>query len=111
MHNLYEVQQTAFSVDHHHCRSLPVIVAISQPLLRADFLRVHFILADFKGQHLIDPFDFTSITLHSITAAAPNLDSIASLGDESAKFLADVSDITPHFPTHSQSWCEPLHPY
>ena len=70
------------------------IAAVSQPLLGADFLRAHSILVDVKGQRLIDPSDFTSITLHSITAAAPHLDSIASAGDEFAKLLADVPDIT-----------------
>ena len=62
------------------------IAAVSQPLLGADFPRAHYILVDVKVQRLIDPSDFTSITLHSITAAAPHLDSVASAGDEFASF-------------------------
>ena len=60
----------------------------------ADFRRAHSIIVDVKSQCLIDPSGFTSIILHSITAATPHLDSIASAGDEFAKLLADVPDIT-----------------
>ncbi len=70
------------------------IAEVSQPLLGADFIRAHSILIDVKGQRLIDPSDFTSITLHSTIAAAPHLDSIASADDEFAKLLAEFPDVT-----------------
>ena len=70
------------------------VAEVSQPLLGADFLRAHSILVDIKGQRLIDSSDFTSIGLHSITTAAPHLDSIASAGDEFAKLMADFPEIT-----------------
>ena len=106
MHNLVAVQQAEFSVDLHCCCSLPV------SLLEADFLRAHSILVDVKGQHLLHPSDFTSITLYWIVAPAPHLDPIASAVDEFAKLMADFPDITtPSFanptPKHGMSLLMP----
>lgn len=71
------------------------VAEVSQPLLGADFLRAHSLLVDVKGQRLINPSDFTSINLHSITTAAPpHLDAIASADDEFAKLLAEFPEIT-----------------
>ena len=73
---------------HHQC------CCISPPSFGADFLRAHSILLDVKGLCLINQFNFTSIILHSIIAAAPHLDSIASTRDEFDKLLDDLPDIT-----------------
>ena len=63
-------------------------------MLGADFLRAHSLLVDLKGQRLIDPFDFTSITLRSTAATAPQLAAIALADDKFAKLLADFPDVT-----------------
>ena len=98
--------------DKGHFQWTFLITGVSQPLLGPDFLMAQSILVDDKGQPLIDPSDFTSITLCSITAAAPYLDSIASAGNEFAKLLANFSDITtPSFANpHSHTWHESHHP-
>ena len=70
------------------------VAQVSQPLLGADFLRAHSLLVDLKGQRLIDPFDFTSITLRSTAATAPQLAAIALADDKFAKLLADFPDVT-----------------
>ena len=88
------------------------IAAVSQPLQGADFIRAHSILVDVKCQYLIDPSNFTSITLHSITAAAPHLDSNSSVGDEFAKLLAEVPDVTtPSFANLTPKHGVSLHPH
>ena len=77
-----------------HFRWTFTIAQVSQPLLGADFLMAHSLLVDIKGQRLVDPFEFTSLTLRSITAVAPHLGSIASADDAFAKLLADFPDVT-----------------
>ena len=78
-----------------HCFQWTFTIAqVSQPLLGADFLRAHALLVDIKGQRLIDASDYTSITLHSVTAAVPHLSSIASADDEYGRILADFPEVT-----------------
>ena len=90
----YGKRAVSLNFNNRHFRWTFTIAQVSQPLLGADFLRAHSLLVDIKGQRLIDPFDFTSITLRSIPATAPHLDSIASADDEFAKLLAEYPDIT-----------------
>ena len=80
--------------DKRHFEWIFTITQVSQPLLGADFLRAHSLLVDIRDQCLLDPGDFTSIPLRSITAAMPHLGSIASVDDAFAKLLADFPDVT-----------------
>ena len=76
-------------------------------LLGADFLWAHSLLLDIKGQRLINPSDFTSITLRSVPAAVPHLDSIESAHDEFARLLAKSprGTLPPHQGTTSPCMC------
>ena len=87
-----------------HFRWTFTIAQVSQPLLGAHLLWAHSILIDIKGQCLIDPFDFTSLTLRSITIVTTYLGSIASADDEFANLLAvfQMSQCL-HSPTHPLS--------
>ena len=69
------------------------IAKFNQPLLEADYLIANIYLVDINGQHLIESFDLTFITLHSIYAAVSHLGSIASAGDDVANLLANFPDI------------------
>ena len=90
----YRERTISLIISKWHFRWTFTIAQVSQLLLGADFLRAHSLLVDIKGQRLIDPFDFTSLTLCSITAVAPHLGSIASAGNEFAKLLAAFPDVT-----------------
>ena len=86
-------ERTILLISKRHFRWTFTIAQVSQPLFGTDFLRAHSLLV-IKSQRLIDPFDFTSLTLRSITVMAPHLGSIASADDEFAKLLADFPDVT-----------------
>ena len=77
------------------------IAQVTQPLLGADFLWANSLLVDLKGQRLIDPSDFTSITLRSVPAAVPHLNSIESAHDEFARLLAKFPDVSRPSFSHS----------
>ena len=100
----YGKRAVSLNFNNRHFRWTFTIAQVSQPLLGADFLRAHSLLVDIKGQRLIDTFDFTSITLRSIPATAPHLDSIASADDEFASCWPNIqTSQAPHSPTHPLS--------
>ena len=64
---IYGQRTISLIFSKRHFRWTFTIAQIYQPLLGADFLRTHSLLVDIKGQRLIDPFDFTSLTLRQST--------------------------------------------
>ena len=90
----YRERTISLIFSKRHFRWTFTITQVSQPLLGADFLRAHSLLVDIKSQHLIDPFDFTSLTLRSIIAVVPHVSPIASVDEEFAKLLAGFPDVT-----------------
>ena len=93
----YGKRTISLKFNDRHFKWTFTIAQVSQPLLGADFLRAHSLLVDLKVQRLIDPSDFTSITLRSV----PHLDSIESAHDEFARLLAKFPDVSRPSFSHS----------